>query len=705
VALETTTALATHPRRHPAPAARTRRLPAAALVPRTRLVRRLVAGATAPIVLIVAPAGYGKTALLSEWAARDERPFSATSLAVEDAAAVVTRLLEPATRSRGPQVIVVDDAQRAPAAAIRSMLDAASRLPRGTTLAVASRVCPDGVVGRLRAHRLVIELTATDLALTRLEAALLLDAAGVRLDGAQLDCLLARTEGWAAALYLAAVSVRRAADADQAIAGFSGGDRAIADFLCDELLDGLTAGQRTFLRRTSILSRLTPGACDAVLQARGSGAVLASLARGGVPIEPLDRCELAFRSHPLLADTLRAELARLEPELIDPLHRRAAQWHATQREPAEALRHAVVCRDAALGGRMLWSSAISLAAEGRTAALGEWLASFDERSLAVEPTLALSAAVHQLGAGRRGAAARATDAAERALGTDRHAAVALLRACIARDGLPRMVDDAARARTLLTPDSAWHGLALLLLGVAGHLRGDGPAAGALLEDAASHAGGRIPWVAALAHAQLALLAADADDWDEAAHQVAKAHANLPAGDPPAPGALVMAACAVVAAQRGDIAQARHDAGDAERLLAEEPDTAPWLVAEAQTWLARAEIQLSDGPAARRLLARAARLQARVPGDRELARWIHEGWARADAFAETATGDGPMLTNAELRVLRLLPSHMSFREIGERLHVSTNTVKTQALAVYRKLDVSCRSDAVARGRNAGLVGGP
>jgi LuxR family maltose regulon positive regulatory protein len=88
----------------------------------------------------------------------------------------------------------------------------------------------------------------------------------------------------------------------------------------------------------------------------------------------------------------------------------------------------------------------------------------------------------------------------------------------------------------------------------------------------------------------------------------------------------------------------------------------------------------------------------------LARWIHDGWARADAFAETATGDGPMLTNAELRILRLLPSHMSFREIGERLHVSTNTVKTQALAVYRKLDVSCRSDAVERGRLAGLIGG-
>ena len=94
----------------------------------------------------------------------------------------------------------------------------------------------------------------------------------------------------------------------------------------------------------------------------------------------------------------------------------------------------------------------------------------------------------------------------------------------------------------------------------------------------------------------------------------------------------------------------------------------------------------------------------MPGATALERWIHDGWALADAFAASATGDGPTLTNAELRVLRFLPSHMSFRQIGERLHLSTNTVKTQALAVYRKLDVSCRSDAVARGRIAGLIDG-
>ena len=105
-----------------------------------------------------------------------------------------------------------------------------------------------------------------------------------------------------------------------------------------------------------------------------------------------------------------------------------------------------------------------------------------------------------------------------------------------------------------------------------------------------------------------------------------------------------------------------------------------------------------------MLAHAARLQALVPDAPVLAQWLHETWERADAFAAGTAGAGPSLTRAELRILRFLPSHMSFREIGSRLHVSTNTVKTQAMSIYRKLDVSCRSDAVARGRAVGLLEG-
>jgi LuxR family maltose regulon positive regulatory protein len=167
---------------------------------------------------------------------------------------------------------------------------------------------------------------------------------------------------------------------------------------------------------------------------------------------------------------------------------------------------------------------------------------------------------------------------------------------------------------------------------------------------------------------------------------------------------VLAVCAAVEAHRGEVAEARRDAAAGRRLLASLAGFTPWYVAEAQIWLARAQIRLSDAAAARALLARAARTLGQAQDAPVLGEWLHDGWERADAFAAGSTGAGPSLTNAELRVLRFLPSHLSFREIGAQLHVSSNTVKTQALSVYRKLEVSCRSDAVARGRSVGLIDG-
>jgi LuxR family maltose regulon positive regulatory protein len=218
-----------------------------------------------------------------------------------------------------------------------------------------------------------------------------------------------------------------------------------------------------------------------------------------------------------------------------------------------------------------------------------------------------------------------------------------------------------------------------------------------LSDAASRP---LEPVATLARAQLVLLAADDPTWDDADLY---AYAPPSAPLPDALRALVLTAAAVAGTQRGDIAQARCDARHAVALLASSTVLTPWLSAETQAWLARAELKLSDGPTARMLLARAASAQAHVIGAPALARWVHDGWALADAFAATATGDGPALTIAELRVLRLLESCMSYREIGERLHVSPNTVKSQALAVYRKFDVCRRTDAVECGRVAGLIG--
>jgi LuxR family maltose regulon positive regulatory protein len=413
--------------------------------------------------------------------------------------------------------------------------------------------------------------------------------------------------------------------------------------------------------------------------------------------------DVAFRHHPLVAAALRAELKRLEPELEPRLHRRAASWQARNGAHTAAIEHAVAGGDIARAGELLWGLAGGCVGEGREAKLGDWLALFPERQLTLQSALSLSCAAYHAAEGRAGHAEHALDIAERSPGRSHAAGIAALRAMIGRHGVRRMAADAARAGELAPPESAWRRFALVLGGTADQLAGDRQAATARLEEAVVRAEAVTPVAAALAHCQLSLADADVGAWDDAAAHARDAQAELAAVPGAAPTrALSLVVYAVAAAHRGEIAQARHDAADAARLLAALPDAPRWLAAEAHAWLARAEIRLSDGPVARTLLARAARLADPLDDAPELIRWIHEGWGLADAFAESATGDGPALTNAELRVLRQLPSHMSFREIGERLHVSTNTVKTQALSVYRKLDVSSRSEAVTRGRVAGLI---
>jgi LuxR family maltose regulon positive regulatory protein len=402
---------------------------------------------------------------------------------------------------------------------------------------------------------------------------------------------------------------------------------------------------------------------------------------------------------------LRAELTRTEPELEPRLHRRAAVWHARHGDPTVAIRHATAGGDVARAGEMLWELAGGCVGDGREAMLGEWLRPFSARQLARQPALALTSAAFHMAEGRAGRAERALNAAQQELAPAHAAGVAALRAALGRDGITPMAADAARACELAALESPWRRFGLVLGGVAAQFAGDRTAAIAQLEEAVAGAEGGTPVAAALAHAQLALVAADTCAWDDAeqhARDAQVALAVVPGARPVR--ALTLAVYAVAAAHRGDTAQARHDAADARRLLSCMPDPPPWLAAETHAWLARAELRLSDGPAARALLHRAACLAYPLEDAPELARWVHEGWELADAFAESATGDGPTLTNAELRVLRQLASHMTFREIGERLHVSTNTVKTQALSVYRKLDVSSRSDAVTRGRAAGLIDG-
>ena len=568
------------------------------------------------------------------------------------------------------------------------------------TLALASRSRLALPIARLREQRLVTELGPRDLAMTRGEAASLLALAGLELDRAGVETLLRRTEGWPAGLSLAALAL---AEAPGAWCG--GEDRLVADYVRDELLDGLPVEHLEFVLRTAVLDTLTGPLCDAVLERTGSAGTLAELAGSNVPLVPLDRTDQRYRYHRLLRETLRAELRRRDPELEPALHRRASDWHRRAGDPDLAVHHAICAGDVQGAGELVWGSVVAAIGHGRRATIDGWLDRFTDAQIAAHPTLALAAANSRLARGRGDLAEHWASAAASARRSDvDEAGIALMRAALARDGIAQMQRDARRAYGLMRDDDPWRALCCLLSGTAHEVAGRRDAAVAHLEEGARRAAVAAPDVHALCLTQLAVLAVAEEDWQAAAALIARARSQIDRHGlaTSATVALVFAASATVRAHRGCVEEARSDLQAALRLQSALTDFAPWYELELRILVARAAVRLSDVNVARTALVEGSRLLRRVPEAAGIAAWLEDAWARHDAFRASESAPSSALTTAELRILRFLPTHLSLREIAERAHVSANTVKSQANAVYRKLDVRCRSEAVARACELGLL---
>ncbi len=713
------------------------------LVPRERLVRQLAEARDVPVALLIAPAGYGKTTLLSEWATRDDRPFawvtldeadndpttllSAIALALDaveplgwevfealsskraNAATVALQRLARALSARELScVLALDDVHTVNAPAARqAMIAIGQALLPGSQLVLAGRSDSALPVGRMRAQGSSLELTAEQLAMTRSEAAGLMHQAGIELSPEEVLSLVRRTEGWPAGLHLAALSLRGQNRNHPHADEFAGDDRFVSEYVREEFLSGLSADETEFLIGTSVLERLSGSVCDAVLEREGSADMLARLARSNVMLVALDRSQTSYRYHSLFADVLRAELRRREPGREADLHRRAGEWCERHGDATGAMDHAIAAHDIHRAGRLLWGSALQHGGRGSDEATRGWLGRFTGDELSSSPILALAAAGSSFAAGDLYEAERWTSLADRApRDTDVvEAGVAIMRAAIGRDGIARMGSDAARARKLLAEDSPWIALCLFLEGVAWHLTGDRTRAQEQLQDAAHRAAVPAPMFQALCLAQLALLAIEEGDTDRAGVLTARAGAQVErCGLDRCPmTALVVAVSAAVRAEQGRAEQARSDLRHALELLGEIVDPSPWYEVECRILLARATLRLNGLTAAREMLAMAAGPLGRTPDAGVLAGWIDETRAEVDLALDSTAESDWSLTTAELRVLRYLPSHLSFREIAERLFVSPNTVKTHARGIYRKLGVSCRGSAVDRARDAGLIG--
>lgn len=724
-----------------------RRRTADGLVPRPHLVDDLTGARDAAVVSVVAPGGYGKTTLLDAWEAAESRPFARVRLtalddepvrllgrvldAMEDVepveapvraaieapapdirGTVIPRLADMLSRRRIPLVVAIDDAHFVRSAAAISVLEAlASPYRPGAALALFSRSPVPFPLGRLRVSRLLVELGPRDLAMDAREAGMLLAAAGAEVTADDARALWSRTEGWPAGLYLAALMLRTVPVAE-VLVRLAGAEPAVADYLGEEFLAGLPDETVDFLTRSSILDELQGPLCDAVLARTGSAALLAGLTRGNLLFAPVGASASTYRCHCMLREVLRDRLRAQDPAAEPVLHRRAADWYRAHGDLERAGEHAVATRDPHVAGDLLWEHVPFFIAQGRNGTTQRWLASFPDHAIQNAPSLAMTAAHSCFALGDTGWAERwarvglaALEGAEQPPRVSSLPAGALLiRAALTSRSVAEMEAGAQQAYDIEGDASFWRTEACMLLGVARQLAGDTDQARAWFEEGVHRAGAMVPIVETVTLAHLVLLALGDGDTDAAALHAERAlrrvrEARL--GEYPTV-ALVMAAGALsrVRLERRDEAAAL--AREAERLLLRLVDFAPWYTAQTRVALAHVHLGLAEPEQARRLLADGSRDARRVAGADGLAACITATWSEVDDQADAALEGTAPLTMAELRILRFLPTHQSFREIGMRLHISTNTVKTHARAIYRKLGVTSRSEAVVRARQLGLL---
>jgi LuxR family maltose regulon positive regulatory protein len=721
-------------------------------VSRTALVNHLRA-TPEPILIVTAPAGYGKTTVLAQWAVRDSRPFAWVSVDDRDNdpivllrhVALALHGIEPLSREvletlaapgasvwtaaiprlgsalatfTQPVVLVLDDTHLFRGReGLDAVLTVAKHAPEGSLLVLSGRAATRLPLAALRAGGQLAEIGVERLALSANEAQLLLRATSADLNLATVEALVERCEGWPAALYLAALAAReehnRSNDSERAIE-FGGDNTHIADYLRSEYLAQLRPGALRFLRRTSVLERMCGSLCDAVLDDEGSSRELDRIERSNLFLVPLDQQRIWHRYHHLFRDLLRRELAEREPQLVAVLHGRAADWYERHSDPESALEHALAAGDLDRVAASVIDIALPSYYGGRIASVERWLSHFEDAALLERyPGVALQGGwVHAL-CGRSADAERWLDAAERGTFTGAlpdgctslRPWIAVLRAALCRDGVYQMVADAEVGLAELPAESLLRPAALLLVGSANVLLGEDARGDAFLRNAAHEAGrlgARDTRMVALSERSLVASARDDPVAAQALALEAQELIDHAHSDVYVTSAIALAVAARAELRHGRWDQARAHLAEAERvrpLLAQ--GLLPWLSVQAQLELARAYLALGDARA-RTLVEELSDVLRSHPHLGVLDDQVAALAKDVGAMPENAKGGGVGLTGAELRLLPLLSTHLSFREIGEALFVSRNTIKTQAISVYRKLGVSGRSDAIDRAEMLGLV---
>jgi LuxR family transcriptional regulator, maltose regulon positive regulatory protein len=721
-------------------------------VRRSSLIERLARDDSRPVVSVVAPPGYRKTTLLAQWAERNGQAFAWVSVDEKDndpkvllryvaealdaiqpvGGRVFDALANPASSVPGsvvprlgaafasmtiPVVLTLDDVHllqdRECRAAVALLAD---HVPGGSRLALAGRDKPPLPIARLRVEGRIAEIGLGDLSLNPVEAAALLRGAGLVLGTDEVAELHQRTEGWPAGLYLAALSLREGGSLPGAAVAFAGDDRFVSQYVESEFLARISDRQRAFLTRTAVLEQMSGPLCEAVLNLPGSDAALAELAEANLLLVPLDRRGQWYRYHHLFRDVLLGELDRVEPGLIPVLRRRAASWYLDQDLPDEAVEYAIAAGDVEMTARLVEQLVVSAWRQGRAATLQRWFRWLEDQGKVEDyPMVAVWASMTAARTGRPAEAERWAEAVDR--WQDGNAArpadpaaeawAARVRAVLCSRGVDQMRADADEAAHRFAAAGIRTGAAALLQGIARILGGDLDAGEAYLENAVSageQAGSHE--VVAEALCERSLLAMARADWDRAGDLAGQAARVLRQagieGSVATP--LVCVVQARVAVHRGDVTAARRELVRAQRLRHLLTYAFPHLAVQARIELIRAHVALADLAGARTLMREVDELLNRRPGLGTLADQAASLRVQLARQRGTSSPGASALTAAELRVLPLLATHLSYPEVAAELFVSPHTIKSQAYSLFRKLGVSSRSQAVARARELGLLEG-
>ncbi len=408
------------------------------LIKRSALAKLPWTREDAKLLLVRAPAGYGKTTLMLQWLAAfvsaGQRSAwltldagdndagrllsylwaalrgieEATRPPVRGVAASVSHRLEPAgpdlhrstvaetaalagflASETAPRVLFLDDLDALDSAGSLSLLRALiESSPRGTRFVVGTRGVPDLGLARLRVRGDLLEVKASDLRFGREETlAFMRSACDVSLSGAALDTLLERTEGWVGALQLTALALSGRRDVDAFIGGLSGNYSDIADYLAEDVIAKQPAGLKRFLVETSLLQRLSGPLCDAVTGREDGAEKLSHLQRCNLFVTPLDDERRWYRYHRLLSDFLRAELRRSGSSRVRTLHARASRWYAENGWPLEAIEHALAAEDAEGAAVLMDLCAPALMREGHLSTVAAWAERLPEQILDRHPEI------------------------------------------------------------------------------------------------------------------------------------------------------------------------------------------------------------------------------------------------------------------------------------------------------------------------------